>query len=467
MKTTILTGAIFLLCLPGLHGQTTAIPNDGFENVIDLNYDILQSYEDQKSSNPLSVNEIGKTTVSKTADAYHGSYALQLQTQNSGPDTVSGYITNANPLTAANIGGTPYSEQPTSMTGYYKCNIPPGDTGLFLLAFKYQSGYLAVLTQKFYGTVSGYTRFVIPINLPFAPDTFIFRAGSSNFLVNSFSGIPGSTLLLDSLTFNGAGVQPPNFDGDFESWSGGHILKLLKWQSQGDSVQLSTDSYSGKYALELQVENRNGSVYVDNASSGTYGPGGPIGGNPYFLMQDSLIGYYKLNSFGGDSGYISAVFSKKNALIGAVHIALPPSPAYTRFSIPINLSQQPDSIRVDISAAYFSLQSAAIGSTLLIDDLHLFSESLSTKIRPETGQVLVSAYPNPSTGSFRIGGNTGSEAPALLNIYTGSGSLVYRQDIRSKGLLGTTVNLAEFPKGTYFMKLEQAGKVFLQKIVLQ
>jgi hypothetical protein len=262
-------------------------------------------------------------------------------------------------------------------------------------------------------------------------------------------------------------AQPAGMNGNFEDWNSAHIIHVKNWQSIGDSVQLSSDANSGNYAIELQVENKNGTVFADNVTSGKYGPGGPTGGNPYFLLQDSLIGFYKLNSMGGDSGYISATFSKQDTLIGTAYVPLPPASSYTRFAVPINLSETPDTIRVDISAAFLSATTANAGSVLLVDDLHLFSESLSTKVQKDPLRGQIGIYPNPVSNSFRITGNTGSDESALLSIYSDKGSLIYRQDVRSKGLLGTTVNLSEFPRGIYLMKLEQAGKVFSQKIILQ
>jgi hypothetical protein len=468
MKTNILTIAFVLACLAKLPGQTTAIPNDGFENALSLDYDILSNYEGSRNSNPASLIKTGQLTMWKTADAANGTYAIELQTASRGLDTAYGYITNANPATDPGSGGIPYAESPTAVTGFYKCNIPAGDTGVFILAFKSQGNYLGIAIQKFYGTVSAYTQFTIPVNLPLSPDTIIFTAASSNILMSNFNGLIGSTLQLDNISLSGVNAQPANMNSDFELWRDAHYTKVLNWQSQGDSVQLSTDSNSGNYALQLQVEDINGAAFADNVTSGTYSLGGPIGGNPYFLMKDSLIGYYKLFSNGGDSGYITASFSRQGNLIGAVAQALPPASSYTRFAVPISLTSMPDSIRVDISAAYFITQPAQIGSILLVDDIHLFSESLSTPVQkvPDLKNQLT-IYPNPVTNTFRITGNTGSDESALLSIYSDTGSLVYKQDIRNKGLASTNVSLADFPKGVYFLRFEQAGKVFSQKVILQ
>jgi len=468
MKTTILTSALLLACLAKSSGQSTAIPNPGFENAISLDYDVLTNYEGLKNSNSASLDKTGQLTMWKTADAANGSYAVELQTASRGMDTVYGFITNANPTTDPNSGGVPYSEIPTGVTGFYKCNIPAGDTGIFLLSFKYQGNYLGIATQKFYGTVSSYTRFTVPVNLPMAPDTIIFTAASSNILMANFNGLINSTLQLDSISLNGVNAQPLAMNADFESWSNAHYTKVLNWQSQGDSVQLSADANSGNYALRLQVEDIGGAAFTDVATSGQYGAGGPVGGNPYFLMKDSLIGYYKLSSNGGDAGFITAVFSRQGAIIGTAYQPLPAASAYSRFSIPISLSSMPDSMRVDISASYFSAQPSQIGSLLFVDDLHLFSESLTTSVRPlKPIKDQLSIYPNPVTSTFRITGNTGSDEASMLSIYNEKGSLVYRQDIRNKGLMATSVNLNGFPKGVYMLMLEQAGKVFSQKIIFQ
>jgi hypothetical protein len=464
MKTNILSLTLFFACMADLPAQTTAIPNDGFENAVIVDYDIPLNYEGMKNSNSVSLVKTGQATVSKTSDGFSNSYALKLETKIRNADTIYGYITNANPLSSANIGGSPYAEKPSGLTGFYKCSIPSGDTAVILLAFKYQGNFLGIATQKFSGNVSAYTRFTLPVNLPMAPDTVIFRIGSSDFLVNKFNGLPGSMLQLDSLSFTGVATQPDGMNGDFESWNTYHFMKVLNWQSQGDSVRLSTDANSGNYALQLQVENVNGAAYIDNATSGTYSFGWPTGGNPYFLMMDSLIGYYKMLSPAGDSGLISATCYQQGSAIGSAYQTLPPAASYTRFAVPISLTQVPDTIRIDISAAF---SSATIGTVLLVDDIHLFSESLSTTVLQSAAQNPIHVYPNPVTSSFSISGNTGSDGPSLLSLYTEKGSLIYRQDVRSKGIPGLQISLRDFPKGIYLLKLEQAGKVFSQKIILQ
>src|SRR5581483_10550830 len=86
------------------------------------------------------------------------------------------------------------------------------------------------------------------------PDTVVFGATSSNLLINNFRGIPGSNLTIDSVTFTGVVSQPALLDGDFENWTMDTATFPNSWVGTYPGVFMSTDKYSGTYALELTTQ---------------------------------------------------------------------------------------------------------------------------------------------------------------------------------------------------------------------
>ncbi|MBD3320920.1 MAG: hypothetical protein GF350_07505 [Chitinivibrionales bacterium] len=86
-SATIFVGILWTgLCVQG-------IPNPGFENWT------VRTYEEPRPYvifNRLSMPEYGVAVVTKTTDAYEGSYAIKLQTDKLDGDTVTGMVSIGN-----------------------------------------------------------------------------------------------------------------------------------------------------------------------------------------------------------------------------------------------------------------------------------------------------------------------------------------------------------------------------------
>ena len=107
-----------------------AIPNGGFENWSTISFDNPDMY---MSSNPDALRKIGQANCTKTTDKQNGTYAIKVETKVLNGDTVMGYFANGDP---GGSGGTPYSQSPTGITGYYKANIQSGDQAMMIVIFK-------------------------------------------------------------------------------------------------------------------------------------------------------------------------------------------------------------------------------------------------------------------------------------------------------------------------------------------
>ena len=132
MKKTLLMAA---LAITGLSVRAqVSIPNGNFENWISVTYNDLQYYRTSNMETYFNCNNAN--TCSKTDDAIHGMWAIKLTTVGGGDNGCFGYIINGNPENDPPWhGGIAYNQKPTGLQGYYKSNIPEGDSALVLANF--------------------------------------------------------------------------------------------------------------------------------------------------------------------------------------------------------------------------------------------------------------------------------------------------------------------------------------------
>jgi hypothetical protein len=375
-----------------------SIPNRNFERWDTNTYDYLQNYP--YSSNPQNFYYYQLPfNVTKTTDAYHGNYAVQLTTNASETDTAFGYFLNANPNTDGGPsswkGGIPYNQQPTGIKGYYKYNVATADSGTILVVFKKTGSVIGMYTYPLGGIKSSYTMFDFTFDpaLPEAPDTVILGAISCKFADGDPHGIAGSTLLLDSISFTGVASQPSMLNGDFESWQSQIISSLADWNTSyngGDStgVYKTTDAVQGDYALELMTyqgnwNNHDGALPA-RVSTGYY-PSDcnsnctELGGSPFSNQIDTLAFYYKYAPSGDDSAAVNLNFKKNGANIFSTGIYLPASENYKYIEISFDIGQDPDTVIVDIQSSIWNDTALTyVGSDLKIDHIY-FKSSPMTK----------------------------------------------------------------------------------------
>ena len=108
------------------------------------------------------------------------------------------------------------------------------DTGFLFIGFIKGGNIYYDKLIPFYGNVSSFTFFNDSMNLPFAPDSMVIEAISSN-LVN-FVGInSGSWIELDKLTFTGTGITQQIANGSFDSWE---VIQIIFPRMAGRRLHL-------------------------------------------------------------------------------------------------------------------------------------------------------------------------------------------------------------------------------------
>lgn len=414
----------------GLGAFAQTIPNGGFENWVSNTYDIPQGFECGNTESSELRDAV--STVFKTTDAYHGSYAAHLVTTVSGTDTMFGYFAVGNPGGPYGPqGGMPYNQKPNGIRLYYKNTLAGNDTAIVIAIFKKNGAVIGNYIYRIGTSTPSYTLFNKTFSpaLPQTPDTLIFGITCSNPF-NNGHGVPGSSLTVDSINFTGVS-QPVNFNGDLETWTTGTGNRLIGWNLNGVNNFKTSDFYSGSFAIELQTfrDNFGGQANPAEASTGFYTQQGPVGGQPDTSRMDTLVFYYKyIPADPNDSGSVSMSLKKNGMqLPSGAYRKLGISATYKKVSIPFNVNAPVDSAIVGFqSSSTYPVPDSYLGSDLKIDNVYLASQKLpvSRFTVPSAGCVgqpiqLFDASYNMTTGwSWVMGGGSPSSSTVQNPIVT-------------------------------------------------
>ncbi|MEO8760800.1 MAG: PKD domain-containing protein [Bacteroidia bacterium] len=358
------------------------IPNGGFENWTSYQYEEPVGFSSSNSQNDNGHINIGN--MAKTTDAYHGNYAVKLNTVLTGSDTSFAYVAIGDPGQNPPQGGLPYAQKPTGIRFHYKSNIIGTDSAIIFVMFKKNGSTIGNFLYKIGASKTVYTLFSKTFSpvLPVVPDSMVFGAASSNAFAGS--GTPGNMLQIDSVTFTGVTQQPIGFNGDFEFWQTKTDNQLNGWVTESTANQLNTvgNVYTGAFALELQtnLQSFGGGVRSAFATTGIPTHYSTIGGHPYTQTIDTLFFYYKyLAADINDQASVGINFKLNGNQVGGVQIPITNTGnSYVLGKIPFNIgATPPDSAIIFIKSSNMSpTPSSYIGSDLKIDNMYLGSQRL-------------------------------------------------------------------------------------------
>lgn len=463
----------------------SSIPNGNFETWTSGTYDYPQYYP--STSNPSTFFQCQTPfNITKTTDAFQGTYGIQLTTNASATDTCGGYFLNiANPNGDPSTwkGGIPYNQKPTGIRGYYKYNVATADSGLIIVVCRQGGTTIGTYMYLIGGVKSVYTLFNFTFSpaLPATPDSIIFAAASSD-LINT-SGVPGSILKLDSISFTGVATQPAQMNGAFELWQSQTLYNPNSWISQGNNegtaINRTVDVAAGIYAMELityQGDNngipRAQAAYI---STGYYpnncGVCNQQGGYPFSNTIDTLVFSYKYApTIATDSAQVSLNFKKNGIFIGYASKNLGTSASYQTVQIPFNIFTAPDSVIVSIQSSLWNdTLLSFVGADLKVDEMHFKTQPLATAIKNYDNDNEISIFPNPSSdGIFTINFGRLTTDDGQLDIYNVLGEKIFSSGNLPR-LIGVehqtpVINLSKQPTGIYFVKVISKEKIFVKKI---
>jgi hypothetical protein len=463
-----------------VNGQTP-VPNGNFESWTEGTYNLPNGYP--ISSDPSTFFRTPTAfNVTRTTDAEHGTYAVQITTTLSAKsDTVFAYLVpiqpNGSPTTWH--GGLAYNQMATGIRGYYKYNLATADSGTILIAFSKGGTNIGTYIYTLGGNKSSYTLFNFTFKpaLVQTPDSVIFAALSCKFTAASQQpkATAAGSLFLDSISFTGVASQPALFNGDFENWTSHTVALPDNWyyngDDQGDGVYKSTDAEAGLYALELKT-------YKQNNNSNNQAQGGQInnvyydisckcqrGGIPFANQIDTLAFYYKYTPMANDSAFVHLDLKKNGSGIWGYNTYLHAAATYQYKEMYINAGQVPDTANIQIqSSDYPNSDLSFVGSDLIIDDMHFKSMPVSNGILNKSFKNEITIYPNPTAGILRIQ-DSGFKLQRL-EIYNIQGKMVY-SCAAFKTQTINEIDISTMQKGIYFVKMIGADKNSTEKIVIQ
>ena len=408
--------------------------------------------------NNLPVNE------TRTTDAYHGTYAVQLTTVASETSSSAGYIVNSQ-FTDGDLntwhGGIPYSEIPTGIRGYYKYNVESGDAGFIVVSFSKSGVNIGSYIYLLEGNHADYQLFNFTFSpaLTTAPDSVVFGAASSDI----FNGrqVTGATLLIDSVSFKGPVNQPALMNNDFESWHSVPADRPDAWRTERYGIMKSSDSYDGNFAAELATfSGTDKGIEVARGSQLTTGYYSEscncmVGGYPYTLKKDALVFYYKYAPASGsdDLAEVSLILKKDGTNFWMNNMQLPAASVYTRVEFAFDQATDPDSVIIFFQSSIWDHRALSyVGSVLKIDNVHFKSEETPTGLTRTLAGKDVKIYPNPTSGKLSV------ELP-VYNI-SSENSRIEIFNVIGKPVMKSTnisqksdLDLSGLPNGVYIIKI--------------
>jgi len=460
-------------------GQVS-LPNGNFENWTSSTYD-FPTYYPMNSNTQAFFGCQAPFNVTKSTDAYHGSFALEMTTV-SNVDTCFGFATNANPSPGGGgpgawTGGMAFNQKPTGIRGYYKYNVPSGDSAGMIIKCTLGGSTIGMYLFTLGGLHNSYTLFNLPFvpALPATPDSIIIAFVSSNPMASSV--IPGSTVKFDSLSFTGVTAQPAQMNGDFELWQSQTIDMPDSWiidNDMGAGFARTTDKAAGNYALELQtyLGDNNGSPVArgGNISTGYWDNscGCQKGGYPFSNQVDTLAFYYKYAPANpNDSASVYLNFKSGGSMTFLERIVLHASATYQYMELPFSLFSAPDSVIVSAqSSDWADTALSFVGANLKLDEMHFKSQPLATGIVNHFSSNEVNFYPNPfrTTGTIYISSEINTSGMEVT-IYDTFGRSVKKVETSEHKII---IDRNDIKNGVYFYELKNAGGIIKKgKIIIE
>ncbi|HPD66069.1 MAG TPA: T9SS type A sorting domain-containing protein [Bacteroidia bacterium] len=479
MKKGISLIVIPLMAMMMFHANAQEVKNGSFENWVKK---VLYEIPDGYFTSGMQLSMMGApSNVTKSTDKQSGSYAIKLETVKTGEDTIPGIIIAGKPENSQ-LGGIPFSEKPTSLDGYVKYNVKPGDTAGLICLFLFQGNIIGVGAKQVTGIQPVYTSFSIPITffIPMVnPDTLVLIASSS-----ALDGmkIPGSVVLLDHLQFIGTTSQLPN--NDFENWTEVSFEEPEGWLSANAfspdpnivSVTKTTDYQQGNYAAKITNISIMSGEILGFLTNGTIGENGPLGGMPVFNNPDKVKFYYKYIPNGPDTAVFFTVLTKWDNSLGISvnveqkQIKLPPTPNYTYFEVSYDYNQTPsaDTLNITFGSGNFIDQGnyVGLGSALYIDNVTVTYKSSS--VEDYLAGNAINIYPNPASDKITIDIRDLFKGEVNISMTDQAGRIVLNKTISvdDDGVV-KDIDISSLEAGIYLVTVQSEKYRKIQKITVR
>ncbi|HLS30957.1 MAG TPA: T9SS type A sorting domain-containing protein [Flavobacteriaceae bacterium] len=250
------------------------------------------------------------------------------------------------------------------------------------------------------------------------------------------------------------------------------IQKPVNWNfgySSGYGTEMTTDSYSGNYAVKIWswyfVQSNEEFFYGEQYSSG----------DSISTKPDKLKGFYKFENPNiqfnvPDSAFVQISLSKYNNVtnqrdtIAFAHKNLGEIYQYSEFEIDfdyLDMQQIPDSIQIMFRTSFFQGPSDNTNENnyLYLDNLSLEYNTMSI---PEHNQNKILVYPNPAHNVIQIKSDQNIEK---IKIYSMTGGIIEAQKYQKIGQ-SISYDISSLSKGIYFIEIFGTENRILDKVKL-
>jgi hypothetical protein len=278
-------------------------------------------------------------------------------------------------------------------------------------------------------------------------------------------------LLVVLISFSFIRSQVPN--GGFENWTAG---EPEFWTTNNSdpyfTITQTNSSHSGSSALKGEC------IPFVPPFLPVIGPVGICDGDddygfPIEFRYNSIKGFYKLNSQGGDQLFVTLWVAADTQAIGVGSILLNSAASYTEFAIPITYIDPAAPNKCIISFQIFNPVggiNVTLGSEMYLDDLELSMDMVSDledEFHPLTFQ-LEQNYPNPFNPSTKIRYSIPQEGNVTLKIYDVLGNEVTTliDEEKTAGVYEVEFNASKLSSGIYIYKLTAGNFIQTRKMIL-
>ncbi len=376
----------------------------GFEEWTETTIEQLPELSDFWYSNNFEADSFyyGGGPVKKTSDSYSGDYAIRLETIiDHDDDTIPGYI---GCIPEIWNGGIPFTGNPDSLIGFYKCNIMPNDTADIHVNLTKNGSWEGFGFIEFTenDNADEYKRFAMKIDTNSngqLPNTLRIVLGSAK---NWDGAVPGTWIQFDSLYFKGANLTPDDTLGNnsFERWAAPNTYTYnnpLNWHShnsftefKGDTsfVFKSNDAHSGSSSVSLISDTVTGQIdklgVINMLYNGLFAGDAPSGGLITNQWPDSVVAYCKYSPVGDDLAFFGVVNGNTDL---SQDIPTPQNSNIKNLTATASFERivfdltsittdpsDPDSVLIVISSSNIMAGSYEIGSQLWVDDITLYPQ---------------------------------------------------------------------------------------------
>jgi hypothetical protein len=87
--------------------------------------------------------------------------------------------------------------------------------------------------------------------------------------------------------------------------------------------------------------------------------------------------------------------------------------------------------------------------------------------KKEIDEFEFQVYPNPNNGIFNIVVQTTNKTDLIIELMNIQGQIIYRNNVKGVYIYKDQVNVSDFAKGIYFLRINTVDKVEIRKIVIQ